>query len=198
MVGKVLTARTASSSSRVACAAAVPRCGSRTSHGRSSSISPCPDSPREPWTGRAPHVPMLPAARRGCGVLPSSWPEGSRHRRRGVEEVATGDQRIAAGVGATPGAVANDGAGQRAPADGRRSVALLVVVCSATAGTLLVAGLDAYRLRRPERAYAEGRDVSAPTGAVGWTLGVAGTLFMLVGVMAYAVLKRWMRLIGWG
>lgn len=112
--------------------------------------------------------------------------------------MATGDQRIAAGVGATPGAVANDGAGQRAPADGRRSVALLAAVWIATAGTLLYAGLDYYLLPLPERAYAEGRDVFAPTGVVGWTLGVAGTLFMLVGVTAYAVRKRWLRLSGWG
>src|SRR5690606_32152276 len=149
-------------------------------------------------TGRAPHVPMLPVARRGCGVLPSSWPERSRHRQRGVEEVATGERRIAAGVGATPGAVANDGAGQRAPPDGRRSVALLATVWIAAAGTLLYAGLDYYLLPLPERAYAEGHDVFAPTGVVGWTLGVAGTLFMLVGVAAYAVRKRWLRLSGLG
>lgn len=112
--------------------------------------------------------------------------------------MATGERRIAAGVGATSGAVGNGGAGHRAPADGRRSVALLAVAWIAAAGTLLYAGLDYYLLPLPERAYAEGHDVFAPTGVVGWTLGVAGTLFMLVGVAAYSVRKRWLRLSGLG
>lgn len=112
--------------------------------------------------------------------------------------MATEERRIAAGVGATPGAVEKDGAGHRAPADGRRPVVLLALVWIAVAATLLYAGLDYYLLPLPERAYAEGHDVFAPTGVVGWALGVAGTVFMLVGVSAYAARKRWPRLHGLG
>ncbi|HEY8469210.1 MAG TPA: hypothetical protein VIL18_06185 [Longimicrobiales bacterium] len=112
--------------------------------------------------------------------------------------MATEGRQIAAGVGAMPRVAAKDGAGHRAPAEGRRSVALLAVVWIATAGTLLYAGLDYYLLPLPERAYAPGHRVFAPTGVVGWTLGVAGTLFMLVGVSAYAARKRWARLSGLG
>lgn len=112
--------------------------------------------------------------------------------------MATGEPRIATGVAGTPGAVKKDGAGHRAPADGRRTVALLAVIWIATAGTLLYPGLDYYLLPLPERAYAPAHRVFAPTGVVGWTLGVGGTLFMLVGVSAYAVRKRWPRLHGLG
>jgi hypothetical protein len=112
--------------------------------------------------------------------------------------VATGERQIAAHVGAMPRAVGKDGAGQRAPAEGRRAVVLLAVVWIAAAGTLLYTGLDYYLLPLPERAYAPGHRLFAPTGVVGWTLGVAGTLFMLVGVSAYALRKRWPRLHGLG
>jgi hypothetical protein len=97
-----------------------------------------------------------------------------------------------------PRSAAKDGAGERAPGEGRGAVVLLAVAWIATAGTLLYAGRDYYLLPLPERAYAPGHRLFAPTGVVGWTLGVSGTLFMLVGVSAYATRKRWSRLHGLG
>ena len=58
------------------------------------------------------------------------------------------------------------------------------------AGAALIPGLPYYRMSAEERAYSELHEVFAPTGAVGHTLGYAGTLLIVAGVTMYSLRKR--------
>ncbi len=106
-----------------------------------------------------------------------------------------------AGAGATTAVMmrAADLVGDR-PAE-RRRVSLrfvLVVLWLAVAGTATAAGYRYYLTPYDARPFAAGRDLFAPTGLVGHSLGLVGALFMGVGVGFYMARKHFRFMSGWG
>ena len=70
----------------------------------------------------------------------------------------------------------------------------LLVVWLLVATGVLASGLDYYRADAATRAYSERRDLYAPTGVIGHSLGYLGSLLIIVGVAGYVLRKRWRRL----
>jgi hypothetical protein len=73
-------------------------------------------------------------------------------------------------------------------------IALWVVVAAVALGY----GWDYYSTPLAERAFATDHRLLAPTGRVGHSLGIAGSLMMIVGVLMYSVRKRVGALAGLG
>lgn len=67
----------------------------------------------------------------------------------------------------------------------------LTLVWLVVAGAALAAGLPYYLTPLQQRAYAPGYALFSPAGRVGHSLGVLGSLMMIVGVGLYALRKRW-------
>jgi hypothetical protein len=69
----------------------------------------------------------------------------------------------------------------------------ILVACTATA-----AGYRYYATPYEARPFAAGHDLFAPTGLVGHSLGLAGAMFMAVGVGFYMARKHFRFMSGWG
>jgi hypothetical protein len=65
----------------------------------------------------------------------------------------------------------------------------MTLVVIATTVYLSILGFDYYTTPLNERFYMEGHERLGPTGFVGHGLGVAGTVFMLIGVFVYILRK---------
>ena len=76
------------------------------------------------------------------------------------------------------------------PQGSRWFARILIVVWLAVAGTALVSGLEYYALPIAERAFDPLHELWAPTGTIGHTFGLVGTLMMVVGVILYTARKR--------
>ena len=66
----------------------------------------------------------------------------------------------------------------------------LAVLWLVVAGTALISGMDYYALPQAQRAFSPLHDLWAPTGKVGHTFGLAGTVMMALGVGLYTGRKR--------
>ena len=75
---------------------------------------------------------------------------------------------------------------------------ILVLLWFAAAAPATQAGLSYYRTPVQERPFLSADDLFASSALVGHGYGVVGTLFILVGVVAYAIRKRALLLQGWG
>jgi hypothetical protein len=71
---------------------------------------------------------------------------------------------------------------------------LLLVLWLVVAAALLAPGFGYYRADAGARAYSAERELYAPTGVVGHSLGYTGALMIVVGVAGYVARKRWRRL----
>jgi hypothetical protein len=82
-------------------------------------------------------------------------------------------------------------AGERTrTASGRGLRVFLIILWVIAAGAGLGYGWSYYRIPIAERAFAEGNDLLAPTGRIGHSLGIAGSLMMIIGVSMYSMRKR--------
>ena len=72
-------------------------------------------------------------------------------------------------------------------------LALSTIWCL-VAGYFLIRGLPYYQLPLTERPYADTYEIFTPAGTIGLSLGVTGTLMILVGVVGYGIRKRVRRL----
>jgi hypothetical protein len=69
-------------------------------------------------------------------------------------------------------------------------ITLLVIIVSAVLFLLTVNGLSYYKTGIEERVYAENHQALKPSGSVGHGLGIAGSLFMIIGMSSYMARKR--------
>jgi hypothetical protein len=74
---------------------------------------------------------------------------------------------------------------------GGRLRTLLVILWVGIAGAAIAFGQEYYRTPLAERAWAKNHELLAPSGLIGHSLGIAGSLMMLVGVAMYSIRKRW-------
>lgn len=100
-----------------------------------------------------------------------------------------------AGLRSAPPAAARKG-GDRA--EGRATAVLLAAIWIVVAAGAFAAGADYYLAPLEERAYLESHALFAPTGTVGHSLGIAGSLMIAVGVGLYSLRKRLSLLARWG
>lgn len=68
---------------------------------------------------------------------------------------------------------------------------LLVIVWIAVAMAALLPGASYYRMPVAQRAFSQQHQLFAPTGRIGHGYGLIGAALMVVGVVSYAIRKRW-------
>jgi hypothetical protein len=77
-------------------------------------------------------------------------------------------------------------------------LAILVTIVFVTLITLIYKGISYYSLSTGERVYHPYNSLLKPSGIIGHGLGIAGTLFIIVGVSSYMARKRYRFLLRMG
>jgi hypothetical protein len=70
-------------------------------------------------------------------------------------------------------------------------ISILVIIVLFTLIAISFRGISYYRLPLEERFYHPDHNLLKPSGIIGHGMGIIGSIFMIVGVSAYMVRKRW-------
>ncbi len=73
-------------------------------------------------------------------------------------------------------------------------IGLMSLIVILTTATLSYYGYDYYNTSMEERFYNEMHTQLKPSGPIGHGIGIAGSLFMFIGVGSYMIRKRWRRI----